>query len=581
MSQRVRRSTTKAVNYSKEQEFSDDDIFEDGHEDDDNDVPRSATSSRRKQSRPRKSTTPYESSVGRESFSTDYGGVGAVTSSSGGNNGYDIPEKFRHFERGYDVSLGHIRERFDFMPELELDGTPKVELIVGRRLIADGDNENSDNDNNNDDDSNDDDSDEDMDDDDGTTPVRKRSTRKQQKSKQKQQRKNEDEPAKHHAEYEYLIKYKGKSYLHLEWKAATELESLNKSAKTLYRRFLKKIQLGTDEEIEDPDFDPAFIQPQRIVDEDEVEVHVELNDEELMEWERQRERENQDEESSDDDDGEEKKQDIKVDANEIGSNGGNVDDKEAASADASHDNEAPGRVCLLYVYCISFFPASYLTLVLLSHFSDASTEDDVEIGEPGTLSKVEIMRILNREGPYYPTVEGSNNPFRDGYITEPPKKPRASYLFFQGVYRSVFQKRMKGASVGEIMKELGDTWGAMTEEQQAPFVELAKEEATEYENQRMLLEKAQKPTELWQPMRRCLMVVERLSNDSFAEIFLEPVDIDDFPDYLEYVETPMDLGTVRTKINNKKYMGPEQFARDMRKVRLICHPFLSLPFLYR
>lgn len=138
---------------------------------------------------------------------------------------------------------------------------------------------------------------------------------------------------------------------------------------------------------------------------------------------------------------------------------------------------------------------------------------------------------------------------------------------------------MKGASVGEVMKELGDTWGAMTEEQQAPFVELAKEEATEYEKQRVLLEKAQKPTELWQPMRRCLMVVDRLSNDSFAEIFLEPVDIDDFPDYLEYVDTPMDLGTVRTKIKNKKYMGPEQFARDMRKVRLICHHFITLPFL--
>ena len=194
--------------------------------------------------------------------------------------------------------------------------------------------------------------------------------------------------------------------------------------------------------------------------------------------------------------------------------------------------------------------------------------DNKKIGEPGTLSKEEIMRILNKEGPYYPTVEGSDNPYRDGYITEPPKKPRASYLFFQGVYRSVFQKKNKGASVGEVMKLLGDSWGAMSPEEQAPFIELAKEEVVEYEKQRVLLEKAQRPTELWQPMRRCLMVVDRLSKDSFADIFLEPVDIRDFPDYLDYVDTPMDLGTVRTKIKNKKYMGPEQFARDMRKVRL-------------
>lgn len=178
------------------------------------------------------------------------------------------------------------------------------------------------------------------------------------------------------------------------------------------------------------------------------------------------------------------------------------------------------------------------------------------------------MQILNREGSYYPTVEGSDNPYRDGYITEPPKKPRASYLFFQGIYRSVFQKKNKGASVGEVMKLLGDTWGAMSPEEQAPFIELAKEEAVEYEKQRILLEKAQRPTELWQPLRRCLIVVDYLKKDSFVDIFLEPVDTNDFPDYLEYIDHPMDLSTVTTKIKNKKYMGPEHFARDMRKVSI-------------
>jgi len=199
--------------------------------------------------------------------------------------------------------------------------------------------------------------------------------------------------------------------------------------------------------------------------------------------------------------------------------------------------------------------------------STDTPDEDIVIGEPGTLSKEDIIRILNKEGPYYPTVEGSDNPYRDGYITEPPRKPRPSYLFFQGVYRSVYQKRMKGASVGEVMKEVGDTWSAMSEEEQAPYLELAKEEVIEYERQRVLLEKAQRPNELWQPLRRCLMIVDRLSKDSFSDIFLEPVDINDFPDYLDYVESPMDLGTVRTKLLNKKYQGPEQYARDMRKVR--------------
>ena len=62
------------------------------------------------------------------------------------------------------------------------------------------------------------------------------------------------------------------------------------------------------------------------------------------------------------------------------------------------------------------------------------------------------------------------------------------------------------------------------------------------------------------------MVLERLIKDGFSNIFLEPVNLDDFHDYLEYVDTPMDLGTVKKKLNTKKYQGPENFARDMRKV---------------
>jgi hypothetical protein len=115
--------------------------------------------------------------------------------------------------------------------------------------------------------------------------------------------------------------------------------------------------------------------------------------------------------------------------------------------------------------------------------------DSDEVGEPGTLTKEEIMRILNKEGPYYPVVEGSDNPYRDGYVTEPPKKPRASYLFIQGVYRSVYQKRNPGAGVGQVMSLLGDTWRSMTEEQQAPFIELAKEEVIQYEKQKNAMSK--------------------------------------------------------------------------------------------
>lgn len=179
-----------------------------------------------------------------------------------------------------------------------------------------------------------------------------------------------------------------------------------------------------------------------------------------------------------------------------------------------------------------------------------------------------LRRILVKEGPYYPVVEGCDNPYRDGYVTEPPKKPRASYLFFQCTMRAYFAKKNPDASQGELMTILGDQWKAMSDNEQEPFIELAREESKQYEKERQLMERAQRPNEMWQPIRRCLMVLDRISKDGFANIFLEPVDLDDFADYEEYIDQPMDLGTVRTRLKTKKYQSPEQFARDVRKVRV-------------
>lgn len=116
------------------------------------------------------------------------------------------------------------------------------------------------------------------------------------------------------------------------------------------------------------------------------------------------------------------------------------------------------------------------------------------------------------------------------------------------------------------MTIVGEQWNSMSEEEQAPFIELAKEEVKEYEKERALMERAQRPNEMWQPIRRCLMVLETLAKDEFADIFQEPVDLDDFPDYEELIDQPMDLGTIRIRLKNKKYQAPEQYARDMRKV---------------
>lgn len=216
----------------------------------------------------------------------------------------------------------------------------------------------------------------------------------------------------------------------------------------------------------------------------------------------------------------------------------------------------------------AFSPISYLL-----SFIDEPDDEDLADWNDGVIAfsqiSVERLRkIVNKDGLYYPKFEGCDNPYRDGLITEPPKKPRASYLLFQCTTRSYFQKRNPDASLGELMTILGDTWKALTPEGQEPFIQLAREEVKQYDIERLLLEKAQKSNAMWQPLRRCQMVLDRVSNDGFANIFLEPVDLEEFTDYEEVVDQPMDLATVRKKLANKKYQAPEQFARDVRKVSI-------------
>jgi Bromodomain/HMG (high mobility group) box len=180
-----------------------------------------------------------------------------------------------------------------------------------------------------------------------------------------------------------------------------------------------------------------------------------------------------------------------------------------------------------------------------------------------------LRRILKKDGSFYPIFKGCDNPYRDGYHTLPPKKPRAHYLFYQCTVRSYFQKRFPSAVQSELMSKLGELWRSMDDDDKKVFQILADEESKQYEKEKILLEKAQKPNAVWQPLRRCRQVLERLASDSFADIFQEPVNLNDFPDYEEVVDVMMDLGTVRDRIINKKYMVPEQFARDMRRVSLI------------
>jgi hypothetical protein len=251
----TRRSVTqKAVDYAREQEFSDaNDVFEDSEEE----------PAPKRKSKPRKSTPSRANAANANAATT------TIDPDDLDDEGGYQPSKPIYTEKGYDPNLLPIRERFSFLPEFEPDGSPRIDLIVGRRPIDEKGavDENGDsNENRNTDGSQDGSKDEDggSDEDGGRRKSGKRGEDKKNKNESSPSKKNESEGP---VEYEYLVKYKNRSYLHLEWKTGADLESMNKSAKTLYRRYLKKLAQGLDDELEDPNFDPSFAETQKIVDE--------------------------------------------------------------------------------------------------------------------------------------------------------------------------------------------------------------------------------------------------------------------------------------------------------------------------
>uniref|UniRef100_A0A5K3F5T6 Bromo domain-containing protein n=2 Tax=Mesocestoides corti TaxID=53468 RepID=A0A5K3F5T6_MESCO len=63
---------------------------------------------------------------------------------------------------------------------------------------------------------------------------------------------------------------------------------------------------------------------------------------------------------------------------------------------------------------------------------------------------------------------------------------------------------------------------------------------------------------------RC--VVAHLARDRRFAVFTRPVQPDEAPDYLEVIKHPMDLGTVRDKIDAHRYTSVREFAKDLELI---------------
>lgn len=75
-------------------------------------------------------------------------------------------------------------------------------------------------------------------------------------------------------------------------------------------------------------------------------------------------------------------------------------------------------------------------------------------------------------------------------------------------------------------------------------------------------------------MKFCAKLVQELINSKkckgFNWAFLEPVDVEGMKlyDYYDIIKEPMDLGTVKKKMDFKQYANPEEFRSD---IELMCN----------
>lgn len=88
--------------------------------------------------------------------------------------------------------------------------------------------------------------------------------------------------------------------------------------------------------------------------------------------------------------------------------------------------------------------------------------------------------------------------------------------------------------------------------------------------------KASKPIPEQDWYKKCSFILEKLLSDSrFSEAFAHPVDpvALNIPDYPSIILHPMDLGTIKTKLENHEYDHPDDFIDDVRLVFRNCYVY--------
>lgn len=77
-----------------------------------------------------------------------------------------------------------------------------------------------------------------------------------------------------------------------------------------------------------------------------------------------------------------------------------------------------------------------------------------------------------------------------------------------------------------------------------------------------------------------LLILDKLRMNSRSWPFLQPVSLEDAPNYREVIKKPMDLSTVEKNINNKIYKTLDDFKRDINLIFSNCYEYNSEDSVY-
>ncbi|XP_057315338.1 bromodomain adjacent to zinc finger domain protein 1A-like isoform X2 [Hydractinia symbiolongicarpus] len=76
-----------------------------------------------------------------------------------------------------------------------------------------------------------------------------------------------------------------------------------------------------------------------------------------------------------------------------------------------------------------------------------------------------------------------------------------------------------------------------------------------------------------QQLKHCTTLINDIFKRSEADVFLDPVDLTEVPDYTDFIDHPMDFGTIKRKLNTAKYHEVTNFLDDIGLVFSNCESY--------